>query len=99
MDRYIGAALQNIPLMADDRFDTEVPNRPRAYRALAHHMFRIPEAFVEVAGGAFFAQGLPTEARREDMTSTAALAAYGRGVRERVAQWWEAEADKSCQRI
>ena len=100
MDRFIGAALQIIPLMPNDRLDTEVPNRPRAYRVLAHHMFRIPDAFVDVAGGAFFAQGLPTDvARREDMASTAALAAYGGGVRERVAEWWGAEADKACQRI
>ena len=98
MDRFIGAALQIIPMMPDDRLDTEVPNRPRAYRALAHHMLRIPDAFVEVAGGAYFAQGLPTDVpRQEDMASTAPLAAYGRGVRERVAQWWETTADKSCQ--
>jgi hypothetical protein len=97
MDRFIGAALQIIPLMPDDRLDTEVPNRPRAYRVLAHHMFRIPDAFVEVAGGAVFSQGLPTDVpRREDMASTAALAAYGHGVRQQVAQWWDATADKSC---
>ena len=97
MDRFIGAALQIIPLMPDDKLDTEVPNRPRKYRVLAHHMFRIPEAFVEVAGGAFFSQGLPGEiARPEDMQSTAALATYGCGVRERVAAWWASASDKSC---
>ena len=97
MDRFIGAALQIIPQMPDDRLDTEVPNRPRKYRVLAHHMFRIPEAFVEVAGGSFFGQGLPTEVTREaDMASTAALAAYGRGVRDKVGAWWAAKADKSC---
>ena len=30
------------------------------------------------------------------MASTATLAAYGRGVRERVATWWQAKADKTC---
>lgn len=97
MERFIGAALQIIPLMPDDKLDTEVPNRPRKYRVLAHHMFRISEAFVEVAGGAFFSQGLPGEiARPEDMASTAALAAYGRGVRDKVAAWWASTSDKSC---
>jgi len=97
MDRFIGAALQTIPLMPDGKLDTEVPNRPRTYRVLAHHMFRIPEALVEVAGGAFFGQGLPTEVAREpDMASTAALAAYGQGVRDKVAAWWAGKADKSC---
>ena len=88
MLKFIDAALVIIPQMPDDRLDTEVPNRPRSYRALAHHMFRIPEAFLEVAGGAVFAQGLPTEVpRREDMANGAALAAYGSGVRQRVADW------------
>ena len=97
MDRFIGAALQIIPQMPDDRLDTEVPNRPRKYRVLAHHMFRIPEAFLEAAGGTFFSQGLATEVTRpEDMASTAALAAYGQGVRDKVGAWRAAKGDKSC---
>ena len=100
MQRFIDAALVIIPLMPDEKLSNEVPNRPRAYRAVAHHMFRIPEAFVEVAGGAFFSAGLPAEvARPEDIASTAALAAYGRGVREKVAEWWRQTADKSAQQI
>ena len=98
MQIFIDAALRIIPLMPDDRLDTQVPSRPRKYRAVAHHMFRIPEAFVEAAGGAFFSHGLASAvARPEDVASTAALAAYGRGVRQRVAEWWQATADKSCQ--
>ena len=98
MLRFIDAALKIVPLMPDDRLGQEVPNRPRAYRALAHHMFRIPQAFVEVAGGAFFSAGLPGEvAHREDMASTAALCAFGNGVRRQVAEWWQGTADKSAQ--
>jgi hypothetical protein len=98
MQRFIDAALRIIPLMPDDRLDTEVPNRPRKYRAVAHHMFRIPEAFVEAAGGAFFSHGLASAvARPEDIASTAGLAAYGRGVRQKVADWWQSTADKSAE--
>ncbi len=98
MQVFIDAALRIIPLMPDDKLDTEVPNRPRKYRAVAHHMFRIPEAFVEAAGGAFFSHGLASAvARPEDIASTAGLAAYGRGVREQVADWWRHTADKSAQ--
>ncbi len=98
MQLFIDAALQIIPLMPDDRLDQEVPNRPRKYRAVAHHMFRIPEALVEAAGGTFFSHGLAAAvARPEDIASTAGLAAYGRGVREKVAGWWQATPDKSCQ--
>ena len=98
MQTFIDAAVRIIPLMPDDRLDQEVPNRPRRYRAVAHHMFRICEAFVEVAGGAFFSHGLPAAvARPQEMASVAALAAYGRGVGEQVRAWWQATPDKSCQ--
>lgn len=96
--RFIDTALRIIPQMPDDKLDTEVPNRPRPYRVLAHHMFRIPEAFVEITEGAEFTQGLPTAIPNEaDMADTAALAAYGRTVREKVARWWESTPGKSCQ--
>ena len=36
-------------------------------------------------------------ARPEDIANTAGLAAYGRGVREKVAAWWQQTPDKSCQ--
>ena len=98
--RFIDAARAMIPVMPDDRLDLEVPNRPRRYRALAHHMLRIPEAFVEVAEGAFFADDLPARvAHPEDMASTAALAAYGGRVHGRVEAWWRAMPDKSATQI
>src|SRR4029077_1304343 len=91
MQRVIDAALVIIPLMPDERLDQEVPNRPRPYRAVAHHMFRIPQAFVETAGGAFFSHGLRAAiAGRKEIASIAGLAAYGSGVREEVAAWWQA---------
>jgi hypothetical protein len=98
MTRFIDAARVIVPLMPDDRLDIEVPNRPRKYRVLAHHMFRIPEAFVEIAGGAFFSAGLPgAVADPADMASTEALAAYGGRVRDKVQGWWREAPDKAAQ--
>jgi hypothetical protein len=100
MTRFIDAARAIVPLMPDAKLDTEVPNRPRAYRVLAHHMFRIPESFVEIAGGAFFGDKLPGEVRdKADLANTAALAAYGGRVRDSVAGWWQQTPDKSAQQI
>ena len=85
MERYIDAALRIVPQMPDDQLGTLTPNRPRSYGRLAHHMFRICEAFTEVAGGKFFDQGLPGEVKNpEEMASTAALADYGRRVKAAV---------------
>jgi hypothetical protein len=98
MELYIDAALRMIPQMPDDKLETLAPGRPRSYGRLAHHMFRICEAYTEVAGGKFFSQGLPGEVTNpEEMASTAALAAYGRGVKQKVENWWATTPDKAAQ--
>ena len=100
MTRFIDAARTIVSLMPDQKLDTEVPNRPRSYRALAHHMFRIPESFVEIAGGTYFDDKLPVEVRdKAELASTAALSDYGRRVRDKVDAWWQQTPDKSAQQI
>jgi hypothetical protein len=98
MLRFIDAALRMIPQMPDDKLETHTPNRPRSYGRLAHHMFRICEAFTEVADGEFFGQSLPGEVKRpEEMASTAALVDYGKAVRQKVEAWWATTQDKAAQ--
>jgi hypothetical protein len=98
MQLYIDAALRMIPQMPDDQLETLTPGRPRAYGRLAHHMFRICEAFTEVAGGAFFANAMPGEVKDPaEMASTAALTVYGSGVKTKVTEWWAATPDKDAQ--
>jgi hypothetical protein len=61
-------------------------------------MFRICEAFTEVAGGKFFSNGLPGEVEHpEEMASTAALAEYGGRVKTTVEKWWATTPDKGAQ--
>ena len=85
--------------MPDDRLDTEVPNRPRKYRVLAHHMFRIPESFVEIAGGAFFSAGAAGRGRRSEPTWRAPprLPIMASRVRDKVQAWWRETPDRSAQ--
>ena len=100
MERYIDVALRMIPQMPDDQLETMTPGRPRAYGRLAHHMFRICEAFTEVAGGKFFSNGLPGEVHNPaEMASTAALAEYGQGVKAKVETWWTTTPDKGAQTV
>lgn len=100
MEIFIDAALRMVPQMPDERLETLTPNRPRSYARLAHHMFRICEAFIEVAGGKFFSQSLPGEvAHPEEMASIAALTEYGGRVRQRVETWWATTPDKSAQTV
>jgi len=95
LDRFLGAAIRMVPQMPDVKLSTEVPNRPRTYRVLAHHIFRIPETFLEVANGATLSYENLTSRPADAMQTTSDIAAYGTDVRQRLAAWWAAKADKS----
>jgi len=95
LDRFLDVALRIIPQMPDDELATEVPNRPRSYRVLAHHMCRIPETFLEVAAGDALTYERLTMRPPETMLTTADIAAYGADVRQRLGAWWGAKPDKS----
>jgi hypothetical protein len=95
LDRFLAAANRLIPQMPDDMLDTEVPNRPRSYRVLGHHIFRIPETFLEVAAGASLTYEGLTARPPDAMHSTSDIVAYGTDVQRRLAAWWDAKQDKS----
>jgi hypothetical protein len=91
----LGAAARLIRQMPDAHLTTEVPNRPRTYKVLAHHIFRIQEVFLEMADGATLTYealgGRPTE----DMRTFADIANFGEQIRDKSLAWWAAKADKS----
>jgi hypothetical protein len=95
LDRFLDAAVRMVPQMPDAKLTIEVPNRPRTYRVLGHHIFRIPETFLEVANGAPLAYESLTARPPDTMQSAADIAAYGADVRQRLATWWAAKSDKS----
>ena len=95
LDRFLDAAIRMIPQMPDAKLATEVPNRPRSYRVLGHHIFRIAETFLEVANGAPLEYGRLTALPPDAMRTTAGIVAYGADVRQRLAAWWVAKPDKS----
>jgi hypothetical protein len=96
LDGFLGAAMRMVPQMPDASLSTEVPNRPRSYRVLAHHMFRIAETFIEVTNGATLEYGRLTATPPEAMETTADIVAYGADVRQRLAAWWDATPDKAA---
>ena len=95
LQRFLDAALRIVPQMPDDRLDTEVPNRPRSYRVLGHHMFRVAETFLEVAGGDALTYEKLTVPPPNALHTTADIAAYGARVRSRLTAWWDAKGEKS----
>jgi hypothetical protein len=93
VDKFMGAALELIPLMPYDRLGTHVPGRPRSYRTLAFHLFRVVDAFLGANRGIKLVQTMFREEPAAD-ADAATLVAYGVKVRRHFADWW-AEGDIS----
>ncbi len=74
--KFMDAALELIPLMPADRLDMHVPGRPRSYRTLAFHLFRVVDAFLDANQNVTLVQAMFREEPAAD-ASTAALVAYG----------------------
>jgi hypothetical protein len=79
--------------MPHDRLDTHVPGRPRSYRTLAFHLFRVVDAFLGANEGVTLVQAMFREEPEPD-AATDVLAAYGTKVRQRFRDWW-AKGDTS----
>jgi DinB superfamily len=91
---FIATARRLIAQMPDDKLTVEVPNRPRSYRVLGHHIFRIPEVFLNTAQGETLTYEALAIEPPPDMRS-AEIAAYGADVGARLATWWDAKTEKS----
>jgi len=87
--KFMDAALELIPLMPADRLDIHVPGRPRSYRTLAFHLFRVVDAFLDANENIPLVQAMFREEPAAD-ASTGDLVAYGTKVRDRFRTWWQA---------
>ena len=75
--------------MPDERLDDLLPNRPRTWRVLMHHVFQIPVAFLEMEeDGRTLTYESMIEPPPDGMRTSAAVAEHGEAVRIRFAAWW-----------
>jgi len=77
----------------NDRLDESMPSRNRPFRVLGHHIFRVPEAFVELTEGDPLTYQKYSDKPPADMKTVEHIAAYGRDVRDRFRKWWLAVED------
>jgi hypothetical protein len=77
----------------NDRLDESMPSRNRPFRVLGHHIFRVPEAFVELTEGDPLTYQKYSEKPPADMQTVEQIVAYGRDVRDRFRKWWLAVED------
>jgi hypothetical protein len=95
LELFVRTAIQIVPQMPDALLSKEVPNRPRTYRVLGHHLFRVPESMLQVTDGTTLTYEMLTIAPPDDMRSTAAIARYGQDVLTALQAWWVPKADKT----
>ena len=98
-----------VVLRAAQRYIRQIPNarlneraiesRDRSIRLLSHHVFRIGEAFLEVAidGVEYWVQLANVPPKEGTYTTGDEIASYGDSVIERIENWWIQLEDKSCQ--
>jgi hypothetical protein len=93
LDKFMDAAIALLPLMPADRLDVHVPGRPRSYRHLSFHMFRVVAAFLDAIDGVTLVQDAFREVPAEDATMEW-VADYGAQVKRRLDAWWAKTSDR-----
>jgi len=92
-DVVLGTAARLVRQLPDAALGNVLPNRPRSWRVLAHHVFQIPVAFLEMEEkGTRLEYEVMVAPPPEDMRTSASIADFGEAVRERFARWWARSA-------
>ena len=83
-------AIRLVRQMPDDKLEAQLPNRPRSFRTLMHHVFQIPVAFLDMedTGVTLTYESLVVPPPAE-MRTSAAIADFGDSVRQRLNAWWQ----------
>lgn len=98
-DHVLDTAIRLARQMPGERLETVLPNRPRSWRVLIHHVFQIPTAFLdsEETGAVLTYENL-TAPPPSGMRTSAAIATFGEGVRARLGLWWRRAAGEEFAR-
>lgn len=88
-DGILETAIRLTRQMPDDRLEDQLPNRPRSWRVLMHHIFQIPTAFLnmEETGNTLTYEDLVAPPP-ETLKDGGAIAHFGKAVRDRFGRWW-----------
>ncbi|MGH8704854.1 MAG: glutaredoxin domain-containing protein [Burkholderiales bacterium] len=97
IELVLTAAARYVRQIPGEWLDRPFRNRARPIRALGHHVFRIPEAFLEAAAGRELTYELLMHEPAQSLRTGEDIAAFGANVQARFRQWWERLPDRSCQ--
>ncbi len=89
-DDILETAIRLTRQMPDDHLERELPNRPRSWRVLMHHVFQIPVSFLDMEekGETLTYESL-TAPPPDNLKTSADVATFGEAVRSRFRNWWQ----------
>lgn len=96
---FVDTATKIVPQMPDALLTKEVPNRPRSYRVLGHHIFRIPEVLLLTADGATLTYESLMPGVPEALQTSADIGRYGETILAGLADWWVNRADRTGKQV
>ena len=89
-DGILETAIRLVRQMPDGRLEDELPNRPRSWRVLMHHVFQIPTAFLNMEeNSATLTYEDLVAPPPENLEVSADIAEFGETVRGRFQNWWK----------
>ncbi len=89
-NHILETAIRLVKSMPDEHLEKELPDRPRSWRVLLHHVFQIPAAFLDMEDtGEELSYENMVGPPPDNMTTSAAIAAFGESVRQRFNAWAE----------
>jgi hypothetical protein len=98
-DHILDTAIRLVRQMPDDQLERELPNRPRSWRVLMHHVFQIPTSFLDMEDtGQTLTYENMVAPPPADMVSSQAIASFGEAVRSRFNDWWTQAQKQSFER-
>lgn len=94
------AAARFVRQLPGAALDQSFRNRKRPIRVLAHHVFRIPEAFLEsMRDGRELTYERIMADPRSPLPTAEDIARFGEGVLAGMQEWWKTLEDRSCARL
>ena len=89
-DDILETACRLVRSMPNEHLSRELPNRPRSWRVLLHHVFQIPVAFIDAQdSGEPLTHESFVAPPPDEMQTSAQIAEFGEAVRARFGAWWD----------
>ena len=94
LKEILKSAVSLVHQFPDVSLDNELPNRPRSWKVLLHHVFQIPKAFLDYEEtNQEYTYEMMTEAPSGNLRTSEDIANFGEDISKRFSYWWQESRD------